>query len=168
MTQSHREPSKNHWPNSLYIPMTSEEVKDFLEKKWIMIVSTVCFDGWPQSTPVWYIFHEGRIYFRAQSYKVKIKNLRKNSKISCCVEAGEVYPELRGVSIQGSASIVTDQDRNRKLQRILIDKYALQRRTEMMPPDWRAKHGSEERTLVEVTIRKIVSWDNRKWLEKNV
>ena len=38
----------------------------------------------------------------------KVVNLRRDPKISCSVEAGESYDQLRGVAIEGTATIIDD------------------------------------------------------------
>ena len=150
---------------SLYIKMSEDEQRTFLEEGRILVISTINEEGWPHSTPVWYIFHEGEIYFRAQSYKKKIRNISSNQKVSGCLDLGESYKDLRGVSFIGVANIVKDLDVKKRLEQILIDKYSKQRQTNMMPSNWRQKHESERRDLVRVTIKKIMSWDNRKWIK---
>ena len=145
--------------------MSEEEQKQFLKEGRILVISTINEEGWPHSTPVWYIFHEGEIYFRAQSYKKKIKNISLNGKVSGCLDEGDSYKNLRGISFIGVATIVKDLSVKKRLEQILINKYSEQRQIHMMPTDWRQKHESEQRDLVRVTIKKIMSWDNRKWIE---
>jgi nitroimidazol reductase NimA-like FMN-containing flavoprotein (pyridoxamine 5'-phosphate oxidase superfamily) len=130
-----------------------------------MTLSTVDSFGFPHSTPVWFVVIDGKIYFRAQPYKKKIRNLIERPRVCAVVSDGEFYSELRGVMIQGVAKIV-DQDKSRRKQvfALLAEKYANFRDTSKMPIMWLEKYGSEHRVVVEITPTNIVSWDNRKWL----
>jgi PPOX class probable F420-dependent enzyme len=150
---------------SQYLPMTNGEAWAFLKNQYTMILSTVDNIGLPHVTPVWYVVHSGRIYFRAQPYKKKIRNLMKRPQVSAVVEDGERYTELRGVMIQGIAKIIDRDKTMRKLIfSMLAEKYANLRDTEAMPKIWRERYGQEHRVVVEIAPTNLVSWDNRKWV----
>ena len=59
--------------------------------------------------------HDGRIAFWTYGSQQKISNLERDPRISCLVETGTDYFELRGVSIKGTAEIVRDHDRIREI-----------------------------------------------------
>ncbi|MBI4257602.1 MAG: TIGR03618 family F420-dependent PPOX class oxidoreductase [Thaumarchaeota archaeon] len=149
-----------------YIPMTEREVWGFLNNHKILVVATVAPDGRPHNTPVWYMVRGGKIFFRAQGYKMKIRNLAANSWVSCVVEDGDKYTELRGVVIHGKARVVKDASLKDSLIKDLLTRYRKERDTEQMPAEWRKRFEAEPREVVEVTPVKIISWDNRKWSEK--
>lgn len=150
---------------SQYIPMSQSEAWYFIKNHYTMILSTIDSFGFPHVTPVWYVVLDGRLYFRAQAYKKKIRNILKKQQIAAVVEDGERYTELRGVMIQGIAKIV-DHDKTRRelVFSMLAEKYANLRDTENMPKMWRERFGKEHRLVVEITPTKLVSWDNRKWV----
>ncbi len=131
-----------------------------------MVVATVAPDGRPQNTPVWYVVGGGKIYFRAQGYKKKIRNIKASPWVSCVVEDGERYTELRGVMIQGKARIARDASLRDWVMKSLAARYREERNTVKMPQEWQKKFETEPRVVVEVTPVKIASWDNRKWLKK--
>jgi PPOX class probable F420-dependent enzyme len=145
--------------------MSLGEAWGFLRSHYTMILSTLDSFGFPHSTPVWYVVIDGKIYFRAQPYKKKIRNILKRPQVCGVVSDGERYTELRGVVVQGLARIV-DQDRSKRKQifSMLAEKYANLRDTNKMPRIWREKYGTEHRVVVEISPTNIVSWDNRKWL----
>ena len=150
--------------NKQYLSMSEEEVWKFLDEKKTMIVATTSEGGDPHNTPVWYVVDRGKIYFRAQSYKVKIRNVTAHQAVSCVVEDGEKYVELRGVMIQGKARLLKDGSFARRINRMIVDRYAEERRVDRMPEHWRKARESESRSIVEVEPLRIASWDNRKWL----
>lgn len=146
--------------------MTEEEIERFLTDGHVISVATVDEKGWPHCTPVWYIYRFGKIYFRAQPYKKKIRNILANPKVSCSLHSGDGYSELQGITILGIAKVVKDRVLSAQMEDLLLKKYASQRKTDMMAEEWRRKHLSEERAVVEITIRRLSSWDNTKWLRK--
>lgn len=150
---------------SQYLPMTQAEAWSFLKNHYTMILSTVDPLGLPHVTPVWYVVNDGRIYFRAQPYKKKVRNLMKKPQVSAVVEDGDRYTELRGVMIQGITKIVDHDKSKRKLIfSMLAEKYANLRDTDQMPKMWRDRYGKEHRVVIEITPTNLISWDNRKWV----
>lgn len=149
-----------------YIPMSEEEAWSFLSEHKILVVATVSSDGKPHNTPVWFLVRGREIFFRAQGYKKKIKNLAANPWVSCVVEDGEKYTELRGVMIEGKARVVEDASLRDSVIKDLLARYRGERNTVEMPVEWRKQFEVEPREVVEVTPLKVVSWDNRKWLKR--
>jgi PPOX class probable F420-dependent enzyme len=150
---------------SQYIPMSLSEAWSFVQNHYIMTLSTVDSFGFPHSTPVWFLVIDGKIYFRAQPYKKKIRNLIKRPQVCAVVSDGELYTELRGVMIQGLAKIIDHDKPKRKLVfAMLAEKYANLRDTKKMPRIWQERYGTEHRVVIEINPTSIVSWDNRKWL----
>ena len=49
-----------------------------------------------------------KVVFETKARSQKVVNLRRDPAISCSVEAGESYDQLRGVAIEGSAAIIDD------------------------------------------------------------
>ncbi len=145
--------------------MNSSEAWAFVRSHYTMTLSTLDSFGFPHSTPVWYVVIDGKIYFRAQPYKKKIRNLMKRPQVCGVVSDGEIYSNLRGVMIQGLARII-DHDRPKRNQvfSMLAEKYSSLRDTKRMPRAWQEKYGKEHRLVVEINPTNVVSWDNRKWL----
>jgi len=153
---------------SQYIPMTPSEAWSFVESHVTAILSTIDSHGFPHATPVWYVVIGDKIYFRAQPYKKKVRNIMKKPQVCAVMEDGKHYTELRGVMIQGLAKIVDDDKLKREqVFSVLAKKYANLRDTNRMPAVWREKYGRKHRVVIEVTPTKIASWDNRKWLQLN-
>jgi PPOX class probable F420-dependent enzyme len=153
---------------SQYIPMSSSEAWAFVKNHHTMMLSTLDSFGFPHSSPVWYVVIDGKLYFRAQAYKKKVRNILRRPQVCVVVSDGEIYTELRGVMIQGLAKIV-DHDRAKRKQvfAMLAEKYATRRDTGRMPRTWQEKYGKEHRVVVEISPTNLVSWDNRKWLTQS-
>ena len=95
--------------------MSADEVQDFLAGSMKVQVATVNPDGSPHLTTLFYVVHDGLLAFWTYARSQKIRNLQRDPRITCLVEDGSDYFELRGVSMQGKAELVTDQDRIREI-----------------------------------------------------
>jgi PPOX class probable F420-dependent enzyme len=97
------------------VRMSPEEVDSFLVESMKLQVGTVNPDGSPHLTTLFYVVQDGRLAFWTYGSSQKIKNLERDPRISCLVETGSDYFELRGVSIQGEARLVRDEDGIRRI-----------------------------------------------------
>ena len=91
------------------VKMSEAEVAEFLTESKKVQVATVNPDGSPHLTTLFYVLQDGRIAFWTYGRSQKIKNLERDPRITCLVETGDDYFELRGVSVSGTAEIVTDE-----------------------------------------------------------
>lgn len=84
--------------------MTQAQVEEFLRAPRHAIVGTNRRDGPPQLSPVWYLYEEGRIYIGVLAATAKYHNLRRDPRISLCVDGG--HPDTRAVMIHGGAELI--------------------------------------------------------------
>ena len=82
--------------------MTEAEIEEFLAANMKVQVATIGPDGTPHLTTLFYVVEDGRLAFWTYGASQKVVNLRRDPRITCLVEGGEDYFELRGVSIQGT------------------------------------------------------------------
>lgn len=142
------------------IRMTDEEIGDFLRVSKTLVVSTLDRDGAPHLTALWFANHEGMIIFETYGSSQKVVNLRRDPRIAVLCETGEVYDQLRGVSIQGSAEIVDSGPRLVELMSLVI-----KRNTPDLDAAALASHVEtmiRKRVVVVVRPDKVISWDHRK------
>ncbi len=92
------------------VRMSEAEVADFLGANNKVQVATVNPDGAPHLTTLFYVVRDGRIAFWTYGRSQKVRNLERDPRITCLVEDGEDYFELRGVSISGTAEFIRDHD----------------------------------------------------------
>ena len=90
--------------------MSDDEISAFLEAGRDLQVASINGDGTPHLVTMWYAMQDGEIAFWTYGKSQKILNLRRDPRLSVLVATGEVYEELKGVSIQGQAEIVDDPD----------------------------------------------------------
>jgi nitroimidazol reductase NimA-like FMN-containing flavoprotein (pyridoxamine 5'-phosphate oxidase superfamily) len=91
------------------VRMDDAEVAAFLASQVKVQVASLGHDGFPHLTTLFYVLHEGRIAFWTYGRSQKIRNLERDDRVSCLVEDGTEYAELRGVSVRGRAEIVRDR-----------------------------------------------------------
>ncbi|MEE8305547.1 MAG: pyridoxamine 5'-phosphate oxidase family protein [Candidatus Tectomicrobia bacterium] len=98
--------------------MTDDEVKAFLDAKpgWI-ILSTVGLNGYPHSVPIGYFRLGDDIYLGCRAGTQKVKNIERNPKVSLVLESGSTRRDIKGVMIQGDATIYADPDNKLRLSR---------------------------------------------------
>ena len=91
------------------IRMTEEEVRGFLKSKKTIILNSNGSGGFPHPMPMWFMLEDdGAISMTTFTKSQKIKNLRRDPRVSLLVESGTEYAELKGVVIYGHAEIIED------------------------------------------------------------
>jgi len=93
------------------VKMSDQEVADFLAEKVKVQVATAGKDGSPHLTTLFYVVRDGLVAFWTYGRSQKIRNLERDPRITCLVEDGDDYFELRGVSLTGKAELVRDPER---------------------------------------------------------
>jgi len=99
------------------IRMTEQEVARFLEQGRTLSVATINPDGAPHLVAMWYALIDGKICMWMYAKSQKALNLRRDPRITCMMEAGATYGELRGVQMRGQATLVEEVARVRRLAR---------------------------------------------------
>jgi PPOX class probable F420-dependent enzyme len=95
--------------------MSEAEIEDFLVANMKVQIATIGPDGMPHLTTLFYVLEDGQLAFWTYGASQKVVNLRRDPRITCLVEDGEDYFELRGVSIQGKARLIEEYDGIRAL-----------------------------------------------------
>src|ERR1700712_4385785 len=143
------------------VAMSEAEIEEFLAGDMKVQVATVGPDGAPHLTTLFYVLDEGRIAFWTYGASQKVKNLRRDPRISCLVEDGEDYFELRGVSIRGEARILEDYEEVKVLGARMTQRMAgdadLGERGEQI-----VEQQARKRVGIVVEPVKVASWDHRK------
>jgi Pyridoxamine 5'-phosphate oxidase len=92
------------------VRMSDAEVAAMLAGNRKVQLATLNPDGYPHLVTMYYTLVGGKIAFWTYRTSQKALNLARDSRITCLVETGEAYFDLRGVQIQGTALTITDPD----------------------------------------------------------
>ncbi len=92
------------------VQMSDAEVAAMLAGNRKVQLATINPDGYPHLVTMYYALVDGKIAFWTYRTSQKALNLARDPRISCLVETGEAYFDLRGVQIQGTVETITDPD----------------------------------------------------------
>ena len=143
------------------ITMSDAEVRAFLEAGRDLQVASINADGTPHLVTMWYEIDGDDVCFWTYGKSQKVVNLRRDPRITVLVATGEVYEELKGVSITGHAEIEDDIDDVLPFGLKLFTRY------------WKMDVGEEavragveaqarKRVVIRVKADKTVTWDHTK------
>jgi PPOX class probable F420-dependent enzyme len=141
------------------IRMTEAEVDEFLHGRHTMSVATMNHDDTIHVVAMWYGFLEGCVAIETKTKSQKVRNLRRDPRMTCMVEAGDRYEELRGVELVGRAEIVEEPERMWEMGVDLFGRYQGTYTEEMRPFVEAMLH---KRVVVKLLVDRVVSWDHRK------
>ncbi|NUP00952.1 MAG: pyridoxamine 5'-phosphate oxidase [Nonomuraea sp.] len=142
------------------IAMSDDEVTAFLEGSRKVQLATINPDGTPHLVTMFYGLDEGRIAFWTYGKAQKARNLARDPRVSCLVEAGDDYDDLRGVLLYGVAEQVDDRDRVMDIGMLIA-----RRMTPGVPDDLLSPYVEQtgrKRIAYVVERAKVVSWDHRR------
>ncbi|HEV7863293.1 MAG TPA: TIGR03618 family F420-dependent PPOX class oxidoreductase [Acidimicrobiia bacterium] len=139
--------------------MTDEEVGEFLDQERTLQLATIGPDGVPHLVPMFFGLIDGRIAMWTYAKSQKTANLRRDPRLTCLVETGAQYGELRGVSITGRAELSDDYDTVYAVGEALHRRYGGE-----MSHASRAGVEAEAHKRIAVFVEpvKTVTWDHRK------
>ena len=94
------------------IRMSDEELRDFVAGSQTIVINSIGADGVPHPMPMWFgVEDDGAIVMTTFRKSQKIRNLRRDPRVSLLVEDGTVYSELRGAVLYGTAELIDDSER---------------------------------------------------------
>jgi len=83
--------------------MSQGQLERFLAGRWVAVLVTIGGDGRPVPTPIWYVYRDGLFYFRTASDSVKAENVRRDPRVSICVQ--DERPPYRAAIVHGTAEL---------------------------------------------------------------
>src|SRR6266571_3589875 len=130
--------------------MTSAIVR-LIERERVCRVATAGRRGMPHLVPVCQVVAGGKIYFASGNDGRKVLNLKANARIALTVDLySEAWANLKGVMVQGTATLIEKGPRFRKTRALLYRKCP-------QYPDEAALDESDS-VIVEVTPTHVFSW----------
>ncbi len=126
-------------------------VAKLIEWERVCRVGTVGRGGVPHVVPVCHVLAGGRIYFGSAQDGKKVLNLKANPRVTVAVDLySDDWAHIKGVMVQGKASLIERGPRFRKIRSLLYKKY----------PQYPSEAALDESdsTIVEVTPTRIFTW----------
>jgi PPOX class probable F420-dependent enzyme len=141
------------------ITLTEDEIAGLLAGVRSMTVASIGPGGQPHLVAMWFAVLDGDICFETKAKSQKAVNLRRDPRITCLAEDGDVYDELRGVAVEGRAEVSEDPDLLWRVGVAVWERYTGPY-TEDMRPFVEAM--LRKRVAVRVRAERVRSWDHRK------
>jgi PPOX class probable F420-dependent enzyme len=141
------------------IVLSDEEIQAFLAGARSMTLASVGPTGQPHLVAMWFALIDGEICFETKAKSQKAVNLRRNPQVSCLIEDGAVYEDLRGVAIEGIATVSDDADLLWEIGVNLFERYYGPYSEDLKPI---VEAMLNKRVAVRVTRQRVRSWDHRK------
>jgi len=126
--------------------LTAHELEDFLRTERTVRVGTVSSDGEPHVAPLWFVWHDGAMYFNSLKRSRRSRDIEHGTRVSACVDGGHEYAELRGAVLYG---VIEDAGSVPGIRKMFGEKY------------WSGIEIPEVKSHRWLVLRpdKIVSWD---------
>ncbi|MEV4060431.1 pyridoxamine 5'-phosphate oxidase family protein [Nonomuraea dietziae] len=140
------------------ITMSDDDVSALLRESRKLQLATINPDGTPHLVTMFYALDgEGRVAFWTYGKAQKTRNLERDPRVSCLIETGDDYAELRGILLYGVAE---------QVERTLDIGMEIARRMTPGVPDELLReyveHTGKKRVAFVVEPTKVVSWDHRR------
>ena len=144
------------------VTMAEAEVSAMLAGSHKLQLATINRDGTPHLVTMFYAMQGGRIAFWTYRTSQKAHNLARDPRVTCLVETGEDYFELRGVQVAGRVRCVEDPAGVLEIGRGVAGGMA---GVPAEAVEEYVAHAARKRVGYVVEPARIVSWDHRKLIE---
>ncbi|MBX3313019.1 MAG: PPOX class F420-dependent oxidoreductase [Actinobacteria bacterium] len=141
------------------ITMSDQEIEDYLRASRTMTLATLGPDGTPHLVAMWFAVIDGEIWFETKAKSQKAVNLGRDPRVTCLVEDGRTYDQLRGVAVEGRAEVVDDPDALWAVGVDIWERYNGPYTEDLKPF---VELMLNKRVAVRVVPERVRSWDHQK------
>jgi PPOX class probable F420-dependent enzyme len=134
--------------NSMPKPNLSDQARAFLQEKRFAVLATINPDGTPQLTTMWYELQGDEIMMNTKVGRSKERNLRRDQRISICIE-----DEYHYVTLSGSARLIDDQPTAQSDIKRLAERYHSPEKAAQMS---REQFSKEQRMTFRMAIERVI------------
>jgi PPOX class probable F420-dependent enzyme len=127
----------------------NEAARAFLEEPRFAVVATIQPDGLPHQTVLWYELQGDEILLNTAAGRVKDRNLRRDPRVSFCLEDGYRY-----LTITGAATLIDDQQVAQEDIRRLAVRYHGEAEGDAMSRELFSK---QERVTIRLKIEHLIA-----------
>jgi PPOX class probable F420-dependent enzyme len=127
-------------------------IQGFLATKEVAVLATVQADGAPLAMPMWFLHGPSALTMISVADTQKVRNLRRDARVSVVAEAVSESGEVRGLTLQGRAEFLS----NGPERRALIERFhAKYRGLERL---WNGKAMPANRVMFSIAPSRVRSW----------
>jgi PPOX class probable F420-dependent enzyme len=127
-------------------------IQRFLASKEVAVLATLQADGSPLAMPMWFLHAPATLTMISVAETQKVRNLRRDPRVSVVAEAVTGSGEIRGVIVQGCVEFLSDGPERRALIERFHEKY---RRLEKL---WEGKAMPPNRVMFRIVPSRVRSW----------
>lgn len=129
----------------------NKKVSKLIARERVCRVATTGADDEPHVVPVCHVLAGEKIYFGSGNDARKVANLRENPRIALTIDLySEEWSQLKGVTVQGTATLIERGPRFKQARARLYEKYP------QYPED--AALATSDSVIVEVTPKHVFTW----------
>ncbi len=96
---------------------------EFLRDQKILRLATIGKNKTPHIAPVWYRYSGKKFYIGTNTKTKKAQNVKKNNRVSCCIDVGVNAPNIYGVLVQGNANLIIENSKVKTIAKKILLKY---------------------------------------------
>lgn len=96
---------------------------EFLKSQKILRLATIDKDKTPHIVPVWYLYQRKKFYIGTNTKTKKVKNAKKNNRVSFCIDTGINAPDIYGVMGQGDAKLILEEKKVKTIAKKILLRY---------------------------------------------
>ena len=96
---------------------------EFLKVQKILRLATIGKNKTPHIAPVWYRYSGKKFYIGTNTKTQKVQNIKKNQRVSCCIDVGVNAPNIYGVLVQGNAHLILENSKVKTIAKKILLRY---------------------------------------------
>ena len=126
---------------------------DFIKSQKILRLSTIDPQGNPHIIPVWYDYINGKFYIGTNTRTIKARNIKKNPRVSFCIDVGIRSPNIFGIMGNGRARLILEDKRVQLVAKKILRRYFKSLKNKS------AQHLlNDTDCIIEIIPKKLTSW----------
>ena len=129
-----------------------DRIQRFLATKEVAVLATLAVDGAPLAMPMWFLHDAAALTMISVEDTQKVRNLRRDPRVSVVAEAVSERGEIRGVTIQGTVAFLSDTPERRALAERFHAKYP------RLVQLWSGRTMPANRVMFRITPTRVRSW----------
>ncbi|MGB3438167.1 MAG: PPOX class F420-dependent oxidoreductase [Actinophytocola sp.] len=141
------------------VVMSDDEIARFLCEQRVATLATIGPSGQPHLVAMWFAVIDGVVWFETKAKSQKAVNIRRDGRVTVMVETGHTYDALRGVALEGHATIVDDPAALWAVGVNVWERYNGPYSEEVRPM---VEFMLAKRVAVRIDVARTRSWDHRK------